>query len=88
MVGFPAMSAFSGSGSARLRRLFALASLAALVGACGSSPRYVRTADRDHPRVRYADGLVSLNDRCIISGAKLNLRMTPTYVNGFPVGYC
>lgn len=45
-------------------------------------------ADRPHPRLRYADSLVSVNDRCIVSGAKLNPHMSPTYVNGRPVGYC
>ena len=42
----------------------------------------------EFPRVRYADGQVSLNDRCPVRLVKLNRRMPPTYVNGHPVGFC
>ncbi len=40
------------------------------------------------PRVRFADGQVSVNDRCMVRGVKLNRRMPPMYVNGQPVGFC
>ena len=40
------------------------------------------------PRIRFADGLVSLNDRCPVRLVPLNLRMPPVYVNGRPVGFC
>lgn len=45
-------------------------------------------ADSLHPLVRYADSLVSVNDRCIISGSGLNPAMHPVYVNEQPVGFC
>jgi hypothetical protein len=38
--------------------------------------------------IRFADGQVSLNDRCIVRKGKLNLRMPPLYVNGRPIGFC
>ena len=38
--------------------------------------------------VRYADSLTSVNDRCAVSHAPLNLRVDPVYVNGQPVGFC
>jgi hypothetical protein len=41
------------------------------------------------PKLRYfADGLVTLNDRCPVRKVKLNPRMQAAYVNGFPVGFC
>lgn len=40
------------------------------------------------PRIRFADGQVSLNDRCPVRKGPLNLRMPPVYVNGRPVGFC
>lgn len=44
--------------------------------------------DSLHPRVRYADSLDSVNDRCIVSGSGLNPAMHPVYVNEQPVGFC
>ena len=52
------------------------------------SQRYVPTSDPGHPRIRYADSLLSLNDRCMVRKAKLNLRVRPVYVNGQPAGFC
>jgi len=41
------------------------------------------------PRLRFfADGLVSLNDRCPVRKVQLNPRMGAHYVNGRPVGFC
>lgn len=40
------------------------------------------------PQIRYADGLVSVNDRCPVKRSKLNRKMTPIYANGRPVGFC
>jgi hypothetical protein len=49
---------------------------------------YVTPAD-SLPRLRYfADGLVTLNDRCPVRKVKLNPRMGAAYVNGHPVGFC
>jgi hypothetical protein len=41
------------------------------------------------PRLRFfADGQVSINDRCPVRKVKLNPRMGASYVNGRPVGFC
>lgn len=48
---------------------------------------YVQKGD-SFPRIRFADERVSLNDRCPVRKAKLNLKMPPVYVNGRPVGFC
>lgn len=45
-------------------------------------------ADTLFPHMRYADGLVSLNDRCAVRQSKLNRRLPPIYVNGRPIGFC
>ena len=42
----------------------------------------------EFPYVQFADGQVSLNDRCPVRRVKLNRRMPPIYVNGRPVGFC
>jgi hypothetical protein len=60
----------------------------ALVAAEGVAQRYVETNDPEFPRLKYADSLVSANDRCIVSQAKLNPKMVPIYVNGVPIGFC
>lgn len=48
----------------------------------------VPTKDPAHPRVKYADSLLSLNDRCIVRRGRLNPLFKPVYVNGRPVGFC
>jgi hypothetical protein len=50
-------------------------------------PVYVDAA-AEKPHVRFDDGQDSLNDRCPVRKAKLNLKMPPVYVNGKPVGFC
>ena len=50
--------------------------------------RYVPTADPQHPRLKFADSLISPNDRCLVSHDKLNSRVRPVYVNGVPMGFC
>ena len=62
--------------------------LACLLLGAASAQRYVATTASDFPKIRYADSLVSANDRCIVSLAKLNPRMAPLYVNGVPIGFC
>jgi hypothetical protein len=49
---------------------------------------YVPTADPAHPRLKFADSLISPNDRCVVSHDKLNPRVRPVYVNGVPMGFC
>ena len=40
------------------------------------------------PRIRFADGLVSVNDRCPVTKKKLSVHLPPVYVNGQPIGFC
>jgi hypothetical protein len=54
----------------------------------GDAQRRVPTADPVHPKLKYADSLVSLNDRCMVRKNKLNPRVRPVYVNRQPVGFC
>jgi len=51
-------------------------------------PVYVPGTDEKFPRLRYADGQISLNDRCPVRHVKLNPKMAPVYVNGKPIGFC
>jgi hypothetical protein len=68
--------------------------LAVLFAAClllpapGSAQRFVSTDDPEHPRVKYPDSLVSVNDRCAVRKVKLGNRVRPVYVNGLPIGFC
>jgi len=50
--------------------------------------QYVPGTEEKLPRLRYADGQISLNDRCPVRHAKLNPKMAPVYVNGKPIGFC
>ena len=45
-------------------------------------------AAEGHRALRFADGQVSLNDRCPVRKRGLNLRLLPVYVNGAPIGFC
>ena len=69
---------------------FVLACLwsAALLSGDASGQTYVPTADLQHPKVRYADSLVSMNDRCPVRKGKLSTTYKPVYVNGRPIGFC
>lgn len=40
------------------------------------------------PMLKFPDGMISLNDRCMVRHAKLNPKMPPVYVSGHPVGFC
>jgi len=40
------------------------------------------------PRIRFGDGLVSVNDRCPVTKRKLLVAFPPVYVNGLPIGFC
>jgi len=62
--------------------------LTLLVAPRGDAQRPVTTADPVHPKLKYADSLVSLNDRCMVRKNKLNPRVRPVYVNRQPVGFC
>ena len=49
---------------------------------------HIPGTDPEHPKVRYADGSVSENDRCIVRKTKLNPNNRPVYVNGRAIGFC
>ena len=62
--------------------------LLGVLAARAGAQRYVPTSDPQFPRLRYADSLNSVNDRCVVTQRKLNPEMRPIYVNGQPVGFC
>ena len=76
----------------RTHKLLALALLAAVAFLLAPTPsaaqRYVATGDTSRPRIKYADSLVSANDRCMVAQRKLNLGVRPVYVYGVPMGFC
>lgn len=71
--------------------------LIAAVAACGGRPAelvlpvgnvdYV-DASAELPKIRFGDGLISVNDRCPVAKRKLSVRFPPVYVNGLPIGFC
>jgi hypothetical protein len=74
----------------RARLLVTLAAIAAfgVLARVGAAQRYLPAASPGFPRLKYADSLISLNDRCIVRKAKLNPKVRPVYVNWRPVGFC
>ena len=63
----------------------------ALIASCACSGpvhELLPGAEPEYPRLRFLDGSISLNDRCPVSGTRLNPRMDPLYVNGRPIGFC
>ncbi|HSQ59969.1 MAG TPA: hypothetical protein VLT84_06010 [Acidobacteriota bacterium] len=71
------------------RRRLGIAGLAflALAGLAGAQ-ELVQTGDPAHPRLRDADAILSLNDRCAVRQGSLNPTYAPVYVNGKPIGFC
>ena len=67
---------------------FAALLTAALFGSTGTAQVYVPTADLEHPKIRYADSLISMNDRCPVRTGKLSPGYKPVYINGQPIGFC
>lgn len=76
-----------------------MAGVALIAASCGREPREARpapahalmeyaSADTLFPRLRLADGQVTVNDRCMVRQSKLNRRLPPVFVNGRPVGFC
>ena len=59
-----------------------------VAGSGAGAQEMVKSKDPNYPRVRYADSLVSLNDRCIVRQAPLNAMFKACYVNGKPIGFC
>jgi hypothetical protein len=64
------------------------AGLTAAAAAPAAGQRLIPGKDPAHPLVKYADSLVSLNDRCIVRQGGLNPAFKPVYVNGRPIGFC
>lgn len=42
----------------------------------------------EHPRLKFTDGSVSVNDTCPVTKRKLSVAFPPVYVNGQPIGFC
>jgi hypothetical protein len=72
----------------RGRLILLVGATVALAAASAAAQRFVPTADPAHPRLKFADSLESLNDRCMVRGSRLNARIAPQYVNGQPLGFC
>ncbi len=69
--------------------LAASAILAALACTRTEPPAVAVQPGAEYSALRYLDrDLVSLNDRCPISGTPLNTEIEPLYVNGRPIGFC
>jgi hypothetical protein len=66
---------------------FGVISSVAVLSPPGMAQRFVPGSDAEHPRVKYADSTVSINDRCAVRKTKLS-RGRPVYVNSQPVGFC
>ena len=62
--------------------------MAALAASSARAQVYVPQTDLQFPKIRFADSLVSMNDRCMVRHAKLGLSHQPVYVSRQPVGFC
>jgi hypothetical protein len=71
--------------------------LLAAAAACGGRPAElvppvgevtVVDPEAELPKLRFADGLISANDRCPVTKRKLSPYFPPVYVNGLPIGFC
>jgi hypothetical protein len=80
----------------RFSALIAAAGLMA-AAACGGKPAEtarpagmatVVDPSAEFPRLRFADGTVSANNRCPVTQRKLSRYFPPVYVNGLPIGFC
>jgi hypothetical protein len=79
------------------RPLTATVALLVLAVACGGRPAElvppvaepaVVDAAAEFPKIRFADGSISANDRCPVTKRKLSPLFPPVYVNGLPIGFC
>lgn len=53
-----------------------------------AAQRFVTGDHSEFPKVKYADSLTSLNDRCAVAKGKLSTTIRPVYVNETPVAFC
>jgi hypothetical protein len=75
----------------RIAALLFVAGVALLrLGAPGASHAQVLlpVADSKFQKLKFADSLTSVNDRCVVTHNRLNPAIHPLYVNGRPVGFC
>lgn len=81
-----------------LSPLFWIGALVAVISGCADSdpPQPIEETfeaalidtSTDFSHLRYANGEISLNDRCPIRRNKLNPKVRPLFVNGRPMGFC
>jgi len=85
------------SGMGKPSRAAVAALLLIAAAACGARPSElvppvgkpaVIDASAEFPKIRFADGSVSANDRCPVTKRKLSIYFPPIYVNGQPIGFC
>jgi len=69
-------------------RLALAAALMLALAPAARAQHYVASGNTARPRLRFADSLTSVNDRCVVTHNKLNPQIAPLYVNGKPVGFC
>jgi len=81
----------------RGRRDAGVLALAVVLAACGGRPAELvppigkteaLDPDSPFPKLRFADGMLSINDRCPVTKRKLSIHFPPVYVNGQPIGFC
>ena len=85
---FPRTSAFQRASRVASTCLTATALALSLSVRPSAAQEYVPTADLEHPKVKYSDSQVSMNDRCPVRQGKLSTTYKPVYVNGRPIGFC
>jgi hypothetical protein len=85
---FPRTSAFQRASRVSSACLAATALVLSLSVRQSPAQEYVPTADLAHPKVKYSDSQVSMNDRCPVRQGKLSTTYKPVYVNGKPIGFC
>jgi hypothetical protein len=68
-----------------------------VVAGCGGRPAEIvpplgkpeyADASAEHPRLKFADGMLSTNDCCPVTKRKLSVYFPPVYVNGQAIGFC
>jgi hypothetical protein len=69
-------------------RFVVVAALLAGLAAGAAAQQLIPGPDPKFPRLKFADSLTSINDRCAVARQKLNARVRPVYVNAQPVGFC
>ena len=72
-------------------RDLAAAAVALALSAAGEAvrgQRLVPASDPKYPKVKYADSLIAVNDRCAVRRNPLSTHIRPVYVNDLPVGFC